>query len=159
MPGFDRYLKDVLDRAGQEARLDGSTTVEAHHLLLAIAADPASSAGGALASAGLGRAAIREALDREYAHSLSMVGVSASAFDAAAATPDPDRRPHPGASVRLTLERALQATAGTQPQPLHLLVAILQADVGTVPRALALAGVDRTDLVARIQTMTGPAKH
>jgi Clp amino terminal domain, pathogenicity island component len=34
-------------------------------------------------------------------------------------------------------------------QPAHLLLGILQAEVGTVPRALALAGIDRTDLADR----------
>jgi hypothetical protein len=43
--GFDRYLKTMLDQAGTKARLDSSTTVEAQHLLLAIAADPSHAAG------------------------------------------------------------------------------------------------------------------
>ena len=46
-------LKTMLDQARTEARLDGSTTVEAQHLLLGIAADPGSAAGRVLASAGL----------------------------------------------------------------------------------------------------------
>ncbi|GAA2810174.1 hypothetical protein GCM10020219_097610 [Nonomuraea dietziae] len=36
-------------------------------------------------------------------------------------------------------------------RPAHVLLGILQAEVGTVPRALALAGVDRTDLLTRVQ--------
>ena len=53
MTGFDKYLKRMLDGAATEARLDGSTTVEAQHLLLAIAADAGSSA---RPGSGLGRA-------------------------------------------------------------------------------------------------------
>jgi ATP-dependent Clp protease ATP-binding subunit ClpA len=158
--GFDKYLKTILARAGHEAQLDGSTTVEAQHLMLAIAADPGTAAGSALISAGLDRAAIREALNREFEHSLGTAGVSASAFDLPPATPDPNRQPHLGASVQLTLERAAKAAAGSDLQPAHLLIGILQAEVGTVPRALALTDVDRADLIARIQqTPTGQAKR
>jgi ATP-dependent Clp protease ATP-binding subunit ClpA len=150
MAGFDKYLKTMLDQAGTEARLDGSTTVEAQHVLLAIAADPGSAAGRVLASAGLDRGAVREALDREFERSLSVAGVSRSAFGLPAASPDPQRVPHLGASVRLALERAVASRTRQGLQPPHLLLGILQSEVGTVPRALALAGVDRADLVARV---------
>jgi len=50
-------------------------------------------------------------------------------------------------------EQAELAGAGQDGRigPLHLLIGILRADVGTVPRALELAGIDRTDLVARAE--------
>lgn len=99
---------------------------------------------------GLDRDAIREALDREFEHSLSVAGVSRSAFGLPPASPDPQRVPHPGASVRLALERGVTSRARQDLQPAHLLLGILQAEVGTVPRALALAGVDRADLMARV---------
>ena len=54
------------------------------------------------------------------------------------------------ASGKLVLERALKAAAGRgQIQPGHLLLGVLAAQAGTVPRALALAGVDQGDLAAR----------
>jgi D-alanyl-D-alanine carboxypeptidase len=156
MAGFDKYLNGALARAGQEARLDGSTTVEAQHLLLAIAADAGTPAAVALESVGLDRAAIRAALDREFADSLGAVGVSASAFDVPPATPDPKRQARLGASVQLALDRAVKAARGAELQPAHLLVGIVQADVGTVPRALAIAGIERAELVTLIQrTVTG----
>jgi Clp amino terminal domain, pathogenicity island component len=37
-------------------------------------------------------------------------------------------------------------------RPGHLLLGILQAEVGTVPRVLALAGVDRTELIERVRS-------
>ena len=159
--GFDKYLQGVLDKAGDEARLDGSAAVEAQHLLLAIAACPSSgAAAGALAEAGLDRAAIRAALDREFIHSLHAVGVSPATFDLPPATPDPHWRPQLGASFQLTLERTLRSAAGATPQPAHLLLGILRAEVGTVPRALALAGVDRSELAARVQrTLDQPASR
>ncbi|GAA2609430.1 Clp protease N-terminal domain-containing protein [Paractinoplanes durhamensis] len=144
--GFDRYLKDVLESATEEARRQGAATVEAEHLLLAIAA----AGSPALDAAGLDQAAIRAALDREFAHSLATVGVSAAAFDLPPATPAKDRRLQPGASVRLALERTFVAAAGRDPQPAHLLLGILAAEVGIVPRALALAGFDRVALIARV---------
>jgi D-alanyl-D-alanine carboxypeptidase len=155
MAGFDKYVKTMLDRAGAEARLDGSATVEARHLLLAFAADQGSAAGRVLAAAGLDRSAIRAALDREFEHSLTTAGVSRSAFGLPPATPDPQRVPHLGDSIRLALERGVKSAARRDPQPAHLLLGILQAEVGTVPRALAMAGVDRADLMARVaETLT-----
>jgi len=158
---FHKYLRGVLDKAGDEARLDGSAAVEAPHLLLAIAADPSSgAAAGALAEVGLDRAAIRAALDREFTHSLHAVGVSPAAFDLPPATPNPQRRPQPGASFQLTMERTIKAAGAATPQPAHLLLGILRADVGTVPRALALAGIDRADLTARVRrTLDQPASR
>jgi D-alanyl-D-alanine carboxypeptidase len=150
MAGFDKYLTTVLDRAAAEARLDGSPTVEAQHVLLAIAADQGVATGRVLASAGLDRGAIRAALDREFEHSLSVVGVGRSAFGLPPATPDPRRAPQLGASTRLALERGVKSSGRQGPRPAHLLLGILQAEAGTVPRALALAGVDRAELQVRV---------
>ena len=150
MVGFDTYLKTMLDRAGIEARHDGSTTVEAQHLLLAIAADPAGLPGRVLTAAGLDHDAIRAALRREFEQSLNVAGVSATAFDLPPATPDPDRVPQPGASIQLALERCLKAGGRRHIQPAHLLLGVLLAEVGTVPRALALSGVDRAALLASV---------
>ena len=150
MAGFDKYLRTLLSRAETEARQDGSATVEAQHMLLAIAAEPDSPPGRVLAAAGLGHAAIRAALHREFEHSLAAAGVSVSAFRVAPASPDPRRTPHPGASVQLALDRGIKAAAGQDPQPAHLLLGILRAEVGTVPRALTLAGADRGELIARV---------
>lgn len=148
MAGFEKYLKNVLAVATTEARRDGSPTVEAQHLLLAIATDAGSAPGRVLAAAGLDATAIRAGLDREFEHSLSAVGVARSTFDLPRAAADPDRVPQLGASVRVALERG--TAAGGRPQPAHLLLGILRAEVGTVPRALALAGVDRVGLIARV---------
>ncbi len=60
MSAFDKYLHGVIVRAMDEARDDGSATIDAHHLLLSLAADQGSTAQQVLASAGLDRAAVRE---------------------------------------------------------------------------------------------------
>jgi len=169
MAAIDRYINTIIERARSEAHEDGSAAVEAHHLLLAIAADgagdpaedPTDAAAGLgdpaeiLAGAGLDRQAVREALDREFEHSLSAAGVSLAAFG----LPRPRATGKPptqlAASAKLALERGF-ASAGRKKdlRPAHLLLGILRAEVGTVPRALALAGVDRAELVARLLRAT-----
>lgn len=167
MTGFRTQLRNILDRAGREATLDGSSTVEAQHVLLAIAAEPAATAGRVLTSVGLDHRAIRDALDREHEHSLGAAGVSLAGFDLPprgedargedSPGRDPRRATRLGASVRIALERGL-AGVRRDPQPAHLLLGILQAQVGTVPRALALTGIDQTELTVRLrQALANPA--
>ncbi|MEV1245566.1 Clp protease N-terminal domain-containing protein [Nonomuraea sp. NPDC050022] len=146
---MDHYINAIMERGAAEAQEDGSSAIEAHHLLLAIAADEGTAAHRVLAAAGLGRQAIRDALDREFEHSLSAVGVSVAAFDLPkpAAAPEP---PKLGASARLAIERGFTAATGKKDlRPAHLLLGVLDTGIGTVPRALALAGLDRVDLMAR----------
>jgi ATP-dependent Clp protease ATP-binding subunit ClpA len=145
MSTFDRYLEDVIERATREAEADGSSTVEAHHLLLAIAASDDS-------ELGLDRVALRSALDREFTHSLAAAGVRLSGD---VPPPSPSSSPTLGATARTALERGLAVVGRKQDaRPAHLLIGILSAEVGTVPRALSLAGVDRTAVIARLTAGT-----
>ena len=58
-----------------------------------------------------------------------------------------------GTSAKASLERAAAAAAGArQIQPTHLLLGVLGAQHGTVPRMLALAGVDRAALTEQVRT-------
>jgi hypothetical protein len=50
MSAMSRYVRDLLEQAAREARAGQSSTVEAQHVMLAIAAQPESSAGGVLRS-------------------------------------------------------------------------------------------------------------
>jgi D-alanyl-D-alanine carboxypeptidase len=55
-----------------------------------------------------------------------------------------------GTSAKLALERGFAGAARKKDlRPAHVLLGVLAAEVGTVPRALALAGFDRADLIAR----------
>ena len=133
--------------------------IEAQHLLLAIAAEREITTHQVLTSVGFDHRAIRDALDREFEHSLSTVGVSRAAFD----LPRPSNSPqHPkmGASAKLALERSVASVVRRRYlQPAHLLLGILQAQVGTVSRVLALAGIDQTDLKVRVlQALTNEGK-
>ncbi|MFD8542535.1 Clp protease N-terminal domain-containing protein [Streptomyces sp. NPDC059649] len=151
MSAIDKYLHAVIVQATREAREDGSATIEAHHLLLAVAAEYEATTHQVLNTAGLDRRAIRDALDREFEHSLQTVGVSPSAHALPRPTPAA-RQPKIGASAKLALERSFASVGRKKDlRPAHLLVGILQAQVGTVPRALALAAVDQADLVSRVQ--------
>ena len=150
MTTFGKYTRTIVELGKDEARKDASAAVEAQHLLLAIAAGPDSVPRQILAGAGLDYRAVREALDREFEHSLNAAGVSAAAFDLPQPSGSPDRPSSLGASAKLAIQRGF-TSSGTRKalQPAHLLLGILRAEFGTVPRALALAGVDRTGLAER----------
>jgi ATP-dependent Clp protease ATP-binding subunit ClpA len=149
---FGTYVHTIIEQGGHEAGKDGSATIEAHHLLLAVAAQEGTTAHQVLAAAGLDQRAIRAALDREFEQSLSVVGVSRAAFDLPEPSGDPGGSARIGASAKLALERGVAAAVRRKDlQSAHLLLGILEARAGTVPRALALAGVDRADLAARVR--------
>ncbi|YCK38466.1 Clp protease N-terminal domain-containing protein [Actinomadura sp. ATCC 39365] len=152
MSAIDHYINDLIVRGAAEAREEGSAATEAHHLLLAIATVEATAAHRVLTAAGLGRQAIRDALDREFEHSLSATGVSLVSHDLPKPFRDPRDHPGLGATARLALERGFAAAKGKKDlRPAHLLRGVLSTGVGTVPRALALAGVDRAGLIDRVE--------
>lgn len=148
MERFARRSRTVVVRAREEAVREGSGTVEAEHLLLALADGEASSARRVLLDVGLDGDAVRGALEREHERSLAAVGVAAEAFDLPPATRF-GGEPRWSTSAKLAMERALhaaQARSDRSIEPLHLLLGVLAAPAGRVPRALEAAGVDRTAL-------------
>ncbi len=151
MTALGTYVQTIIGLGAREAQQDRSATIEAQHLLLAIAAGQETTTHQVLTSAGLDHRAIRGALNMEFEHSLSAAGVSLAAFDFPPPSSAAGRRPRLGTSARLALERGFTSGARRKDlQPAHLLLGILQAQIGTVPRALALAGVDRAGLIARV---------
>lgn len=148
---FDKFLATVLDDATREARDDGSPTIEAQHLLLAIATGREPGTRQVVASVGLDRAAVRQALDREFEQSLGAAGVSVPTAALPLASRASQTSPQLGSSFKLAMERGIGSAPKQGPRPEHLLLGIIQAPVGTVPRALALAGVDRDVLIERIR--------
>ncbi|MFI6871221.1 Clp protease N-terminal domain-containing protein [Nocardia sp. NPDC050406] len=151
MSNFDKYFHAVLTRAAEQAQAAGSTTIEAQHLLLAMAVRPEPETDRVLAAVGLDYEAIRAALDREFEQSLLAAGISRTDFALPAASPGVERPKQLGASAKLAVERSFTAVAKKDARPAHLLLGILRAEVGTVPRALALAGVDAAALRDRVQ--------
>ena len=106
MDEFKKYLRKVINRAGQEAQQDSSNTVEAQHLLLAIAAQPEPTTRSLLTEAGLDLEAIRAALDQEFERSLSAVGVSRARYHLPRPSPRPQRAAL-GRSAKLAVERGV----------------------------------------------------
>jgi len=148
---FERFTHDaraVVGQAETEARRLGSPTIEAEHLLLAMThLNGATAAGEALAAAGLDHDRVTEALDAERERSLTAVGISIGDFDLrprATAT-----KPRLAASAKSALEHSLRIAlvrADKRIEPGHILLALLRAEAGTAPRALAEAGVDKQEL-------------
>lgn len=154
MNAFDTYLHTILTEGGVEAQRHGSPTVEAQHLLLAVAAQEGTAPQRILASVGLDYQAIRSALDRELDHSLNAVGVSRALFDLPRPSTKLKRSPKMGETCKLALERGFASVSRKKDLcPASVLLGILQAEVGTVPRALALAGVDRAELLTRFESV------
>lgn len=139
---FERFTQDarrvVLQAADVEAAALGARTVEAEHLLLALSE-----------TIGVEHDTLVDALEAETAASLDAVGVPLR--------PPPAARHRGqlrmGASAKLALHRALQATLARRDREIraeHLALGVLEAEVGTVPRALAIAGIDREALAAAL---------
>jgi ATP-dependent Clp protease ATP-binding subunit ClpA len=149
---FERFGKDakrVAARAIDEAMAGGSPTVEAEHLLLALTREQDGPAARALGRHGLDRDDVLAALEAEQRQSLAAVGVELDDFDLA--RPAAAKAPGWAASSKLALQRAVKAGAAHGPRRIgtaHLLVGVLQAEAGTVPRALALVAVGREALAA-----------
>lgn len=145
-------VRAVLVHGGRaEARLDGSPTIEAEHVLLALAALPDSAVARLLQDAGLTRDAIRAALDREWEQSLAVAGVTLSVTLLPKATPDRERTPQIGESTKLVLKRAMADASkrGTgRIGAANILVGLLDSTLGRVPRALALTAADLPTLKA-----------
>jgi len=144
---FSREARQAVTDAEAEARALGSSTIDAEHLLLALARHD-----GTLAAAGLDHDSVLEALAAERERSLAAVGVNASDFE----LPSPVMPPKPrfATSSKRTLELALRVALVRRDKRIsggHILLALLLAEAGTVPRALEQAGVDRDELRARIE--------
>jgi ATP-dependent Clp protease ATP-binding subunit ClpA len=155
-------MKMALNRFAKEARLVvgdsirvardlGAPSVEAEHLLLAVAKCDAPVA-RVLSEAGLDFDGLTAALAAETTRSLAAVGVSADALQFSPFV----ERPRLATSAKLALERALRAAAATSARQIaskHVALGALRAANGTVPRALECAGVDRVELTQRVEAL------
>jgi ATP-dependent Clp protease ATP-binding subunit ClpA len=143
---FTEQARAIVKQAEKEAEAAGSPTLEAEHLLLALTGEHGTEARDVLASVGLDRDGTRAALDREFRQSLAAAGVTLPAGGLPAASRDQGHRVRWAASAKLV-------------RPGHLLLAVLGARAGTVPRALALASVDQGDLAARTRQALDGGGH
>jgi ATP-dependent Clp protease ATP-binding subunit ClpA len=140
-----RQLHAVGQRAIDEAIARRATSVESEHVLLAILSQPAQHAAKLLEGAGVTHTTFADALDAERERSLATAGIAPLSSASLAATPR-TAPPGWGASIRDVLRNA-DKPAAKDGRPgaleIELAIAILSASLGTVPRALALARIDR----------------
>lgn len=143
-----RATRAALARARALAKRAGSRSLEAEHLILALASERDSEPARLLAEAGLDYESLADAFREERRQSLAYAGVGI-AFPAVT-----EWRGTPvwASSAKEALLRSRAVATRNHRGRLNgvdLLVGILKADLGTVPRAFDLAGVDREALIAR----------
>lgn len=147
-------IRDILITAMEETRCRGDVGVAPEHLMLAIAAETDSIAADVLADFGLDHDALDRALDVETARSLAVVGIDGLDSALLASTSRPDTaRPSWVSSTREVFRRAQIAGGRRRGRSVELdvLYGIVTANVGTVPRALEYAGIDRDALIGRVE--------
>ena len=144
---------DVLGQFQVEAARDGAKFIEAEHMLLALAANIDSDAGRLLIESGLDHERLSAALREERRRTLAFAGMSAPDKKLVEAT-GLDSTPSLGTSAKAAVRRALIGSRHNRHRRgrlrgTDLLAGILEAEFGTVPRALAIAGIDRSALISR----------
>lgn len=152
LPGqpLSRVVRQIVIHSITEAQLRNSGLVEAEHLLLALSREGSPSIRSALEDAGLDPDGLSTALDAERAASLRVAGVTPVPPERLRSSPRVIR-PRWGASFKDALARAHRVGAANRRQrmgELDLLTALLGLELGTVARALTLAGVDRQAVLA-----------
>jgi ATP-dependent Clp protease ATP-binding subunit ClpA len=134
-----------------EAKRDGAKFIEAEHMLLALAADTRSDAARLLNESGLDHQRLAAALHDEHRRTLAFAGMNAPDKKLVQPT-ELDSSLSLGTSAKAAVRRALIGSRHDRRARLRsidLLAGILEAEMGTVPRALAIAGVDRAAIIAR----------
>ena len=155
---FKKFVADsrkVVEGAREIASRLESPTVEAEHLLMAVAQQPRTAAHDVLVGVGLDYDELRDALDADFAGSLAAVGITLSAFDLAASAAI-SRTPRWGTSAKLALQRSAKIADAQRDRrltPAHILLGVLRAPTGTVPRALDRVGVDRAQLSRLVEAV------
>ena len=155
---MSRAVRDTVVRSIAEAQKRNAPLVEAEHLLLALSLADAPAV-RVLEQAGLDHAGVEAALRAERDAALRAAGVDPVAPERLAASPRA-ARPRWGTSARDALVRAHRvASAHRRSRMTHadLLAALAELELGTVPRALELAGVDRTAMRAAALRTQGEA--
>jgi ATP-dependent Clp protease ATP-binding subunit ClpA len=135
-----------------EAKREGAKAIEAEHMLLALTASSDGDAAKVLVESGLDHERLASALKEERRRTLAFVGMKAPDKEVAAVT-ELESSLSLGTSAKAAVKRALVG-ARHERHRVHLrstdlLAGILEAELGTVPRALAIAGIDRAALAAR----------
>jgi ATP-dependent Clp protease ATP-binding subunit ClpA len=140
---FREEVRGLLLQAQDEAAARGAAAVEAEHLLLAMATISFGSASRVLEALHVSHDRVTEALERERARALAAVGVEAHRLP----LPQPicdSRRLRWGQSARSAAERSTREDHA-DPQ-LRMLLGVVRAEVGVIPRLLAELGLTTSDI-------------
>lgn len=151
---LNRFTKEagaVVEQALGVALELGAANVEAEHLLLAVARSDGPMA-VVLRGQGLSPEDLQPALTAETERSLAAVGITAERprFTPFGGTP------RLATATKVALEQALRAASDRSDRHIgarHVVLGVLQARRGTVPRALTLAGVDQEALRSAISAV------
>ena len=150
---FERFAgeaRQVALKAHSVAAGLGSSSVEAEHLLVSLAGTQ-HPAGAALREVGLEPEELHDAIQRDFERVLAQVGIDAGGLEVSANCRRTKLRW--GASAKRGLERALEEAKRRGDRsigPEHILLGLLRAEHGTVPRLLAAEGIDRDELTGRL---------
>lgn len=135
-----------------EAKRESAKLIEAEHMLLALAANSDGDAARLLNEFGLDHERLAATLREERRQTLAVVGMKSADTKVGEAT-ELDSPPSLGTSAKMAVRRALIGSRHDHRRArlrgTDLLAGILEAELGTVPRALAIAGIDRIALLSR----------
>lgn len=148
-----RTIKGLLERAESVAREMGDEEPGAEHLLLAAMDLPDGAAARALASHGIDRERLREALVASHADALAAVGIDpddAASLSRAEPIPTPSRpgiyRSRPSAQEAFQAAGELARSSRERLSGAHVVAAVAAMEHGIAARALERLGVDRSAL-------------
>lgn len=143
---------NVVQQFEVEAKRDGAKSIEAEHMLLALATNADSDAAKLLGEFGLDHQQLAAALSEERRRTLAFAGITSPDTKVAEAT-ELNSSLSLGTSAKAAIRRALIGShhdrRRARLRSIDLLAGILEAELGTVPRALAIAGIDRAALISR----------
>ena len=149
----NRSFKPVIERAIEVARIDHAADVQPEHLLQAVANDRSCDAAVALREQGLTAEALAGALRHEREAALAFAGIGMPAEDMLRAAPRLGR-PGWGSGTREAVVNSKHAMVSPNGKKrsaeMALTISLLSVRRGRVARALELAGIDRTFVVARM---------
>ncbi|AYG02688.1 Clp protease N-terminal domain-containing protein [Gryllotalpicola protaetiae] len=152
-------VRGLVQLAVIEASNRGANAVQAEHLLLALLFDRRNRAAAALAEAGLDYDAFTAALAAEREQSLRAAGVAPIPAERLVATGRRER-PRWGTSAKQALaagHRMSSTQRGHSMRHADVAAGILASALGTVPRALAYAGFDRSQLLQAVVSVAQEA--
>jgi len=152
-------VRGLVQLAVVEASNRGAAAVEAEHLLLAVLFDRRNRAASTLAAAGLDYEALTRALATERENSLRAAGVEPIPAERLMSTGHRARTGF-GTSAKQALVAGHRLSTSRRSHTMgHTDVAagILSSGLGTVPRALAYAGFNRSELLQALVSATQEA--